>query len=87
MLGLCAVASVEVNCFPDCKVVTSAARFSAIRVSTGKSASATLIHCALHPVAINEMLKTNTNTTLVVEVDFMSCFLPGIDRVDLDLVK
>jgi hypothetical protein len=46
--------------------------FSAIWLSTGQSASATLIHCALHPAVINEMLKTNTNTTLVVEVDFMS---------------
>jgi hypothetical protein len=46
--------------------------FNAIWVSTGKSASATLIHWALHPVAINEMLKTNANATLIIDFDFMS---------------
>jgi hypothetical protein len=30
--------------------------FKAIWVSTGKSASATLIHCALHPVVIIEAI-------------------------------
>ena len=54
--------------FPIARWLPARQMFSAIWVSTGKSASATLIHCALHPVAINEMLKTNTNTTLVVEL-------------------
>ena len=49
-------ASAGLNFLPDCSVATSAARFRAICASTGKSASATLTHWALHPVAINEML-------------------------------
>ena len=48
--------------------------FNAICVSTGKSASATLTHWALHPVAINEMLKTKASAILVIEFDFMSAF-------------
>ena len=49
--------------------------FNAICVSTGKSASATLIHCALHPVAIKEMLKTTDSMILLIEFDFMSASL------------
>jgi hypothetical protein len=59
--------------------------FKAIWVRTGKSANATLIHCALHPVATNEMLNTNINAIFVIEFDFMSAS-PCVDRVfDLDL--
>ena len=49
--------------------------FNAICVSTGKSASATLIHWALHPVVINEMLNTTASTILLIEFKFMSAFL------------
>jgi hypothetical protein len=48
--------------------------FNAICVSTGKSASATLIHWALQPVAISEMLRTTDSRILVIEFDFMSVF-------------
>jgi hypothetical protein len=68
-------ASARISCFPDCSVATSAARFSAICVSTGKSATATLTHWSLHPVAINEMLRTNANAILVIEFDFNACVL------------
>jgi hypothetical protein len=69
-----ASASAGFSCLPDCNVATSAAMFNAICVSTGKSARATLTHGALHPVAINEMLKTKASAILVIEFDFMSAF-------------
>jgi hypothetical protein len=46
--------------------------FSAIWVSTGKSASATLIHWAPHPVVTREMLKTRASMILLVEITFIS---------------
>jgi hypothetical protein len=52
--------------------------FNAICVSTGKSASATLIHWALQPVAISEILRTTDSRILVIEFDFMSVFLPRV---------
>src|SRR4051794_38619939 len=45
--------------------------FNAICVSTGKSAKATLNHCALHPVAINATLSRMANRILVLEFLFM----------------
>jgi len=67
-----AVASAALNCFPDCRVATNVAMFNAISVSTGKSANATLIHCALHPVANKEMDNTTAKTTLIVEFGFIN---------------
>jgi hypothetical protein len=40
-----------------------------------KAASATLIHCALQPVAINEMPNTRASTILLIEFVFMSASL------------
>ncbi len=65
-------ASAEVNCFPDCRVATSAAMFNAICVRTGKSARATLIHWALHPVAISEILKTTASMIMLIEFKVMN---------------
>jgi hypothetical protein len=44
-------------------------------VSTGKSARVTLIHRALHPVAIKEMLNTPASMILFIEFSFMSASL------------
>jgi hypothetical protein len=49
--------------------------FKAICVSTGKSASAALIYCALHPVAIKEMLNTIASMILLLEFNFMNASL------------
>jgi hypothetical protein len=78
-------ASDGVSCFHDCNVATRAAMFSAIWVSTGKSANATLIHCALHPVAIKEMHNTTANTILPIKFDFMNASPCGYRWSDLDL--
>jgi hypothetical protein len=69
-----AAASAGLSCLPLYRVETRAARFNAICVSTGKSARATLIHWALHPVAINEMVNTTASTILLIEFEFMSAF-------------
>ena len=61
--------------FPVCNVDIRAARFSTMCVSTGKSANATLIHCALHPVATSEMLKIRDSMILLIEFAFMSVLL------------
>jgi hypothetical protein len=44
-------------------------------LSTGKSANAALIHCALHPVATSEMLKIRDSMILLIEFAFMSVLL------------
>jgi hypothetical protein len=45
--------------------------FKAIWVSTGKSASATLIHWALHAVVIRETVKTTASRIRLVDFTFM----------------
>jgi hypothetical protein len=60
-------ASVGLSCLPVSSVAPRAAMFNAIWVRTGKSARATLIHCALHPVAAKEMLNTSANIIWVVD--------------------
>src|SRR5580704_5980955 len=59
--------SAGLSCLPVSSVGPSAAMFSAIWVRTGKSARATLIHCALHPVAAKEMLNTMASMIWLVD--------------------
>src|SRR5271167_4380380 len=81
-----AAASAELICLPDCSVVTIVPIFRAIWVSTGKSARATLIHCALQPVASSEIDNTIARTILDFEIelrvgfelDFMMKLLLGV---------
>ena len=52
-------------------VLTRVAMFSAICVSTGKSAKAMLIHCAEQPVAISE--RQSGQITVREDLSHLSC--------------
>jgi hypothetical protein len=60
--------------------------FSAICVSTGKSASATLSHCVLQAVASNEMDKISARIIFGVEDSFLLGFEFITKSSPLDLV-
>src|SRR5580692_2136051 len=75
-----AAASVALICWPDSSVVMIVPMFSAIWVSTGRSASAMLIHCALQPVAMREIDNTIARTAFdfEIELNFMVKLLLGL---------
>jgi len=46
-------------------------------VRTGKSASAALIYCALHPLAIKERLNTGCQHDSAHKIQFHKCLFPN----------
>src|SRR5262249_23763589 len=74
--------SAALACFPEARVLTSVAMLSAICVSTGRSWTATLIHCGVQPTVA--VIKAITKASRDFSLERMFIVAPFVCGIEAD---